>query len=376
MPEAVIVGGGVMGFGAARELRRRGLRVRLVERGQPGRAASWASAGIIGATVRDETDPTAELRRASRPLWSSFAEALANESGLDPEYRQTGCLFVARDEAELTWLRRRADALERPSGPGAGAVDSRPVRSGEVLTGAELHELEPMLGPGVLGGVPTAGGSVDPRRLVRGLELAARRAGVELVVGTEVQALATSGGRISGVQTSHGPVTADLVVIAAGAWSGTIRECRPRPPVGPQRGQILALDGSRVDARHVLLTPTDPYLVPRPDGRLVVGATREDAGWDPQPTAGGLAWLLSSAMVIGPGLADCPVVEVWTGFRPLSADGVPLIGAGELYGLYFLTGHGPSGIAPLPASIALLAALIAGEPPPVDPRPFDPLRFA
>jgi glycine/D-amino acid oxidase-like deaminating enzyme len=164
-------------------------------------------------------------------------------------------------------------------------------------------------------------------------------------------------------------------VLAAGAWSATISNARPTPPVAPQRGQILALDQSSVGISHVLLTPGDPYFVPRSDGRLVIGATREEAGWDPSLTAGGIAWLLNRAMQVVPALKNCPIAEMWTGFRPASADGLPLIGKGALDGLYFLTGHGPSGIAPLPGSIALLMALIHGEPPPLAPEAFDPLRF-
>jgi glycine oxidase len=166
-------------------------------------------------------------------------------------------------------------------------------------------------------------------------------------------------------------------VLAAGAWSATIDHVQPRPPVGPQRGQILALDQTRVGVRHVLLTPGDPYFVPRSDGRLVVGATREDAGWDASLTAGGVAWLLNRAMDVVPALRECPIQELWTGFRPASEDGLPLIGRGALDGLYFLTGHGPSGIAPLPGSLALLMACIDNMPPPAPAAAaaVDPLRF-
>ena len=355
MPDVVVVGGGVMGLGAARELRRRGLQqVCVIERGQTGRGASWASAGIVGATEREEADPRLELRRVSRGLWPTFAAELAEEAGLDPEYRETGCLFAARQQDELEWLRRR----------------------GPVLEGATLRDFEPALGPAVLGGLPRAGGSVDPRRLVRALELAVRRAGVEVRTGVEVRGLRTRAEVVIGVDTSDGAIDADLVVIAAGAWSSTLDGCEPRPPVQPQRGQILALDHSAVRLQHVLLTPTDPYLVPRPDGRLVIGATREEAGWDPALTAGGVAWLLDEAMTLVPGLRDCPILELWTGFRPLSSDGLPLIGPGGLRGLWYLTGHGPSGIAPLPGSLALFGALVTSQPPPVDPTAFRPTRFS
>jgi glycine oxidase len=359
MAEAVVIGGGVMGLAAARDLRRAGFAVTLVERAQPGRAASWASAGIIGATLRDESDPSFALRRLSRQLWPAFAEALVAESGMDPEYREMGCIQVATDEAELEWMRRAARGEEAT-----------------YLDGAALRQAEPSLAAHLPGGIRVAGGNVDNRRLCRALEIAVRRAGVTLMTGAEVRGVTSSGGRVTGVETATGRLTADLIVMAAGAWSATIEGLEPRPPIAPQRGQILALDQARVGIHHVLLTPGDPYFVPRSDGRLVVGATREEAGWDASLTAGGIAWLLNRAMEVVPSLGDCPILEMWTGFRPLSADGLPLIGRGALNGLFLLTGHGPSGIAPLPGSVALLMALVTGTAPPIDPQAFDPMRFS
>ena len=348
-----------MGLASARELRARGYSVTVLDRAQPGRAASWASAGIIGATLRDERNPSFELRQVSRKLWPAFAQAIEAESGLDPEYRETGCLQLATSEPELERVRQ------------AGEHDP----DASYLSAGQLRELEPALAQHLPGGLLVAGGNVDNRRLCRALEIAVRRAGVTVQTGVEVRALTTSGGRVTGVQTAESQLTADLIVLAAGAWSATIDNVKPRPPVSPQRGQILALDQTRVGLRHVLLTPGDPYFVPRSDGRLVIGATREEAGWDASLTAGGIAWLLNRAMVVVPVLHDCPILEMWIGFRPVSEDGLPLIGRGGLDGLFFLTGHGPSGIAPLPGSVALLMAAIDHTPPPVAPEPFDPLRF-
>ena len=360
MAQAVVIGGGVMGLASARALRARGDEVTLLDRAQPGRAASWASAGIIGATLRDESDPQYALRKLSRELWPDFARAVHEESGLDPEYREMGCIQLATDADELEWLRRAS------------------TRADDVtwLDGAkQLRELEPALAADLPGGVRVPGGNVDNRRLCRALELGIRRAGIKVLGGTEVRAIATSSGRVTGVSTNEGSIAADLVILAAGAWSAFIDSVVPTPPVAPQRGQIFALDQTRVGLRHVLLTPGDPYFVPRSDGRLVIGATREEAGWDPSLTAGGIAWLLNRAMRLVPALGGCPIMELWTGFRPLSADGLPLIGRAALEGLYFLTGHGPSGIAPLPGSVALLMALIEGQAPPIAPEAFDPLRF-
>ena len=365
-----------MGLASARELRRRGYSVTLLERGQPGRAASWASAGIIGATLRDETDPNLELRRVSRQMWPAFAEAIQAESGMDPEYREMGCIYLATNEQEAEALQPRANS----------------ETEAQWLDPKALRELETAVAQDVPGGLLVPGGNVDNRRLCRALEIAARRAGVSIKTGTEVRAITTqsgrvtgvrtatsdhsAGGRVSGLQTAGGDdYSANLVIVAAGAWSSSIDHVSPALPVRPQRGQILALDQTSVGIQRVLLTAGDPYFVPRADGRLLVGATREEAGWDPSITAGGIAWLLNRAMQVVPRLSGCPIAEIWTGFRPLSADGLPMIGRGDLDGLFILTGHGPSGIAPLPGSIALLMALVAGEPPPVAPEPFDPLRF-
>ncbi len=437
MADAIVIGGGVMGLAASRELRRRGYTVTLLERAKPGRAASWASAGIVGATLRDESDPSYHLRRVSRELWPAFADAVYSESGMDPEYREMGCIQLASDGDELLALQR---AARRQRGNETTNEQPNGEPAPELLDPKQLRELEPALSANLAGGLLVPGGNVDNRRLCKALEIAARRAGVQIETGVEVVSVTTTGGKVSGVDISprsapalhravgegsgalghgssthsaavgegggahdhgssthspavgegsgalgHGTSTirgssefrrgADLVLLAAGAWSANIANLRPVPPIAPQRGQILALDQSSVGVRHVLLTPGDPYFVPRADGRLAIGATREEAGWDPSLTAGGIAWLLNRAMDVVPALQDCPIAEMWTGFRPASADGLPLIGQGGYDGLYFLTGHGPSGIAPLPGSIALLMALIHNEPPPLPADAFNPRRF-
>ncbi len=361
MPDAVIVGGGVMGLATARELRRRGLTVTLLERSQPGRAASWASAGIVGAPTGPHAEPGFQLQALSRNLWPGLAAELQAESGLDPEYRETGCLLPAFGDDE-------AGDLDR-------AIRLGLIPGGRFLVGAELRDAEPVLAPTVVAAAWRPGGNVENRRLCRALELSARQSGVEIRTGAEVRAIRSARGRVSGVELVDGDVSAGLVVVAAGAWTGTLAGCRPSVPVVPQRGQILALDRGPVVLHHVILTPGDPYLVPRADGRIVIGATRELAGWDASFTAGGIGWLLTAAIEVVPSLRERIIHEMWIGFRPLSSDGVPIIGPGALDGLFFVTGHGPSGIGPLPGSIALLAALIFGERPPIPPEPFSPLRF-
>lgn len=360
--DAAIVGGGVMGLATARELRRRGLSVILLERGQPGQAASWASAGIVSDPVGRDDEPGFRLQSLSRRLWPAFAEEIRSESGLDPEYRETGCLIPAFDDDEARGRDR--------------AVRLGLIERGTLLRGSELRDAEPSLGPAVVAACWKPGGNVENRRLCRALEIAARGAGVEIRTGAEVRRIVVARDRVQGVDLVDGTVSAGMVIVAAGAWSRSIEGCRPVVPVVPQRGQILAVDRGPVRLQNTILTPDDPYLVPRADGRIVVGATREFAGWDATPTAGGVAWLLSSAIRIVPTLRDCPINQIWTGFRPISPDGIPIVGPGAVDGLYFVTGHGPSGIGPMPGTIALLAALIFGEAPPIPSEPFSPLRFA
>lgn len=361
MPDVIVIGGGVMGLATARELRRRGRSVTLLDRARPGHAASWASAGIVPSPSGNPTDPGFQLQALSYRLWPSLAHELVEETGLDPEFRENGCLIPALGEGEAADLRR--------------AVRLGAVPDGKFLTGAELREAEPVLGPDVVAAVWKPGGNVENRRLCRALEMSCLQRGVEVRAGSEARAIVSEGDRVVGVDLLGERLTADVVVVAAGAWSGALPGCRPIVPVVPQRGQILALDRAGVTLRQVILTPDDPYLVPRADGRIVVGATRELAGWDPAYTASGVAGLLTQAIRLTPALQNCPIHEIWTGFRPLCLDGFPIVGPGAARGLFYVTGHGPSGIGPLPGTIALLLALTEGESPPIPDAPFSPMRF-
>lgn len=216
---------------------------------------------------------------------------------------------------------------------------------------------------------------MDTRRLAQALEIACRRQGVAIRTGALVREVIAEGGRFRGLRIQEETIAAESAVICAGTGSPAIAGALPRLPVTPQKGQIFALDARAISLRHVLLTNNDPYFVPRTDGRLIIGATREFAGEDPRHTVGGLSWLFSAGMAVIPAIENLAISEMWTGFRPFCADGLPAIGAGALEGLFFCTGHGPSGIGPAPASVELAAALICGAPPPFDPAPFDPKRF-
>jgi glycine oxidase len=359
MADAVVIGGGVIGLLCARELRSRGLDVTLVERDRPGRQASWASAGILSAARPHETAPDAFLKRRSAELYPALVADLREESDVDPEMTYNGHVVPAFtvEQAERAQVAARAE-------PGA-----------ELVQGAALREAEPALGPAVIAGLLRPGGQIDNRRLCRALEVANRRAGITQVSGAAVTEILRDGDKVRGVRTLEGDYLAPIVINAAGSWSRQIPGCDPIIPVVPQRGEILALDQSAVGLKRVVTKDPDPYLVPRADGRLIIGATRKFTGFDSAFTAGGVHWLLSEAIGMIPGLAEAPLVEIWTGFRPVSMDGQPSIGPGLVEGLYFATGHGPSGIAPAPASAELLADLITGKSPKIPSAPFDPKRF-
>jgi glycine oxidase len=367
MTDIIVIGGGIMGLTISRELARAGRKTLLLEKGQPGGGTTWASAGIISphgssGSADIAGEPGLRLRKSSFKMWPDFYKAICEESGMDPEFRLTGVLLLALGEEDEREIREKAATGEWGDTEWLGPED--------------LRREEPALAQGLVGALLVDGGNVEVRRLTPALEIACRRAGVEIRTAILTQEILESGGRVRGVRTSEGDFEAPTVVLCAGVGSASIMGARPAPPITPQRGQVAALDAVNIGIRHVLMVPDDPYVVPRVGGRVILGATREFAGEDPRLTAGGLAWLLGTAVEVMPALADAPILETWTGFRPLCTDHLPLIGEGEIGGLFFCTGHGPTGITPAPVSAALTVSLIAGEAPPIDPKPYDPKRFS
>ncbi len=360
--DVLVIGAGVMGMLVARELRARGRHVLVLERDRPGRQASWASAGIVSARGGDSRDPTTALDNLSADLYPPLVAALQDETGIDVEYSQNGFLFPAFDADEATALQREARTAR------ASGIDAT------FIQGKDVQAAEPGLGPAVVAARLTPVGQIDNLRLLRSLELALSRSGVVIETGAHVVEVTHSDDRITGLRTLGGDYSAPVVVNAAGSWSGRIPGILPVLPVVPQRGQILSLWRREAKLTRVINTPGDPYLVPRIDGRVVVGATREFVGYDASLTAEGVGWLLTSAIRILPGLAGAPIEEMWTGFRPYSQDGRPFIGPGYYEGLYFATGHGPHGISPAPGTARLLASQIAGERPAFPLDYFSPRR--
>jgi glycine oxidase len=369
-PKTVIIGAGVIGLSIAWRLAEAGCQVAVYERGEAGRGASWAAAGMLAAAV--ETEPGEEallpLTLESQRLWPEFARDLEAASGISVEYRDEGTIVVALTRDDLDQLRF---TYEFQRGLGLDL---------EWLSAAEVRRLEPHLRPGLPGAVLSRRDhQVENRGVGRALAVAARRAGAALYERCRVHEVEIAGDRAAGVVTDHGRKPADAVVLCAGAWSREIGGIPSPylPPVRPIKGQMLALqmDAAAPLLRHVIWLPRG-YLVPRRDGRLLIGATVEERGFDEALTAGGLLTLIESAWRAVPAVEELPISETWVGFRPGSRDDAPMLGPSGIDRLVIATGHHRNGIllAPLTAA-AISGYLLSGRVPKIL-QPFAPDRFA
>ncbi len=369
-PKTVIIGAGVMGLGIAWRLAQAGCSVALYDRAEAGRGASWAAAGMLAAAV--ETEPGEEallaLTLESQRMWPDFAHELEAVSGISVGYRDEGTIVIAltRDDAEQ--LRFTFD-FQRSLG-----LDL------EWLSGAEARRREPHLRPGISGAVFSPGDhQVDNRRLARALAKAARKAGAVLYEHDPVREVEIIGERITAAVTEHRREPADVIVLAAGAWSREIGgiPAAHLPPVRPIKGQMLALgmDPANPLLHHVVWLPRG-YLVPRRDGRLVVGGTVEERGFDDRITAGGLLALIEGAWRAVPGIEELPVAETWVGFRPGSRDDAPMLGPSGVDGLVIATGHHRNGILLTPLTAEAVSAFVLTGHLPEAVRPFTPERFS
>jgi glycine oxidase len=368
--DAVIVGGGAIGLACAWRAARRGLRVRVLERDEPGAGATHVAAGML-APVGEANwgeEGLVRIALASARSWSGFAAELERESGLESGYEPRGALHVALDRDEAEELRRRFELM--------ASLDL----GVEWLRPSGCRALEPGLSPSVTAGVHLPGeAAVDPRLLVPALAAAAEAAGGEVIVQAEVVDALFEGERIAGVVTADGREhRADRVVLATGSWSGAAAwlPAPARPPVRPVKGQLLILRGGPEQAvSNRIVTTERVYLVPRADGRVVVGATVEERGFDLQVTAGGVHEMLREAYRTLPDVAELELVEALAGLRPGTPDNAPLIGPGAIDGLVLATGHYRNGILLTPLTAEAVAAMLAGEPGPPDVHLAHPGRF-
>ncbi|HEX4108521.1 MAG TPA: glycine oxidase ThiO [Solirubrobacteraceae bacterium] len=364
-PDVAVIGGGIIGLAVAREAARGGARVTLLERDELARGASRVAAGMLAPTCEAEFGAPArdllELGLASARRWPAFAAELERDSGREVGFSAHGAVMLARDRDEAEELERELDLRAR--------LDL-PARR---LLGSEARELEPALAPGVrLALDAPEDHSVDPRKVCAALAIAARAAGVEIREHAPVREV-----QGASVTLARGDerLAAGTVVLAAGAWSGELPGAGAAP-VRPVKGQALRL---RDPAGPGLLTRTvrfpGGYLVPRADGRYVLGGTVEDRGFDLRATAGGARELLREAWELVPGLDELELEEHCVGLRPGTPDNVPLIGRAADGPMLYATGHHRNGVLLTPITADLVGAMLAGE----DPGPLaarcDPARL-
>lgn len=359
--DCLIVGGGVIGLAVACELAGRGVRrVALVERQTLGAESSHAAAGMLAPQAEaDEADSFFRLACAGRDLYPAFSEQLRAETGIDIELDPTGTLYVALSAADAEEIEHRFRWQQQ-----AGLDVER-------MTAADAQLFEPSLSPHTRLALRFPRDTqVEPRRLVAALASAAQARGVQLIVGEEVTAILTDGDHVRGVETPHGSIFAETVIIAGGAWSArlceTLDQHESSPRVVPVRGQMLCFDARPPLVRHVIYSPRG-YLVPRRDGRLLAGSTTEQVGFQKAITADGLRAITTHATEISPSVGQLPVIDSWAGLRPGTEDGLPLIGESlATRNLYYATGHYRNGILLAPITAKLITDLITrGEKSPL-----------
>ena len=313
-------------------------------------------------------EPLLPLTLESQRLWPDFACELSAATDISCEYRGEGTLVVAlnRDDAES--LRHSYD-FQRGLGLEL-----------DWLNAAEARRLEPHLRPGIAAAVFSRNDhQVENRALARALIAACRGAGVTIHEHCPVAEVVMASGAACGVETAQGREDADVVVLAAGAWSREVGGIPAgfKPPVRPIKGQMLAVQMNKAAPllRHVVWLPNGGYLVPRNDGRLIVGGTVEEKGFDDTVTAGGMLTLLEAAWRAMPAVEELPIAEIWVGHRPGSRDDAPILGHGPLKGLFYATGHHRNGILLAPVTADAMARLILDDV--LDPaiRPFGLERF-
>jgi glycine oxidase len=365
--DVVIIGGGVIGCSIAYQLSKAGVRVNILEREEIAAEASSAAAGLLAPDlVLTGPKAVADLFLAS---WSMTAEIMAEieaVSGVQVEYFQTGALHVLTNADDQSSLRRCAEIWQ------AGGSDVR------WLTGDQVYQYEPLLQRtfDVALYLPEAA-SIRPRLMTRAYAEAARMSGANFYEHTEVTGVQQLSDKVIGVQTAQGQtMSCDCVVIATGAWSTYIGNWLGLAiPVFPARGQILALRQPKTPLKYTIIG-NEIYVVPKIDNTIYVGATVEQAGFDKSNTAGGIAWLLSSAMQLVPELEHAAIADIWSGLRPWSQDSYPILGKAPGWeNVILATGHGPGGFELSAITGKTIADLITSGQTPALIQPFGLERF-
>jgi glycine oxidase len=349
--DIAIVGAGLIGLAIAFELAERGATVRLYDRAEPARAASWAGAGILAPHTESSSDPELlALCAASLADYPAFVERVRSASGVDPKLHLDGLLHVAFDDAQAAELSRRAGSLR------AGGADC------DLLDREQVLSCEPWLSHSVRAALMIRGeGQIDNRRFGRALAAACELRSVSLTHADTIS-VECDARRVLGVRSEVGFSPAGAVVNACGAWAAQLSGVPPScvPPVEPVKGQMLALEMPVGFVRRTTWV-RGAYLVPRDDGRLLIGATVERAGYDTRVTAEGINRLLDAALEAAPSLGAFSISETWAGLRPGTTDGRPRIGPTPVDGYFLATGHYRNGILLTPLTARLIADAIEGK---------------
>jgi glycine oxidase len=346
--DVIVVGGGIIGLALSIALRKRGARVLVVERGEPGREASHAAGGMIADSPIELRPALRTLAAASARMYPEFVHELQDESGVDVDLRDAGALLFPSPNEDPTHL---------------SSLGAFP---------ASLKEREPELADLNLPAVHLKERSVDPRALVSAALKAAQHREVDISSGTAVTEILVEDGRVSGVRSDKTTYHAAAVVNCAGAWSGQLPP--HKFPTRPVKGQMLAVASAHRVLHHVIRTP-DAYLIPRSDGRIIIGTTVEEAGYDKRTDPGAIQRLHSAAVRIIPALAEARILEAWAGLRPGTPDALPILGATATLGYFAATGHFRDGIMLAPITAQVMAQLMTGGELPHDISAFSPGRF-
>jgi glycine oxidase len=349
--DTIIIGAGIIGLSLALALRKRRASVLVVERGEPGREASYAAGGMLVEGGLETPAVLQPLATASARLYPEFVDELELESGVQVDLRDHGTIVFPAPE----------DVYERPGFTPASLL---PV---------PLAELDPALAERQRPAFYLKERSVDPRALCAAAWKAAKRRGIDFSSGDLVTSVTVSNGRATGVKTIKTAFHADKVVNCAGAWSGQIP---PHTlPTRPVKGQMLCLlMPAPIRLKHVVRSP-EAYLIPRSDGRLLVGATVEEAGFDKRTDIPTMQRFHRVALDLVPALREGKILEDWAGLRPGTPDALPILGPTATPGYYVATGHFRDGILLAPITADIMAAVMEGQTPEYDLVPFSPARF-
>jgi glycine oxidase len=337
--DVIIVGAGIIGVSVALELRQRGATVLVLDRAESGSEASSAAAGMLAAADPETPVGLRPLAMESARIFPAFVQKLESAGRMQVDFRRTGTIALLPDNAAPSEYRR--------------------------LSAADVQRLEPSLQSSGHSAFFVQEDSVDPSLLMRAALSAARNLGIEIRGHTAVKDIRAHGGTVE-VLTETGKLASASVVDCRGAWFGT--------PVRPRKGQMLYIQPRRAVLQHVLRT-SDVYIVPRSSGRILIGATVEDVGFDKSVDSSAIHQLFNAARKYLPELASAPITQSWAGLRPGTPDDLPILGPTDTAGVFVATGHFRNGILLAPVTAQIMADLAGGRSSLLDIRAFLPSRF-